>query len=261
MNSHLLLTTMLAIATTTLGVPAAEREKDTRVYELRTYTAAPGKLDALNARFRDHTLKIFEKHGMENIGYWMPVTNTENQLIYIIAHASRDAAKKSWSEFVADPDWKKAQKESEANGKLLAKPPASVFLDATDYSAAIKPSRTGEPRVFELRTYTASAGNLDALNARFRDHTVALFAKHGMSQVGYWTPEKDQKNSDKTLIYILAHKSLDAAKASFEAFRSDPEWVRARAESEKKAGGSLTEGGMAGVKSVFMKPTDYSPMQ
>jgi hypothetical protein len=206
-------------------------------------------------------MKIFEKHGMVNVGYWVPLDNTNHQLIYLLAHASHDAAKKSWTAFGADPDWKKAQKESEVNGRLLAKGPETVFLDATDYSPAIKPAIAQEPRTFELRTYTASAGNLGALNARFRDHTVALFTKHGMEHVGYWTPKEGQRTPVNTLIYILAHKSEDAAKASFAAFRTDPDWIKAKEASEKKAGGSLTEGGMAGVKSVFLKPTDYSPMK
>ena len=112
--------------------------------------------------------------------------------------------------------------------------------------------------MFELRTYTASPGNLDALNARFRNHTLALFTKHGMEHVGYWTPMKGQMGADNTLIYLLAHKSKEAAAASFNTFRADPDWVKAKEESEKKAGGSLTEDGMAGVKSVFLNPTDYS---
>ena len=118
--------------------------------------------------------------------------------------------------------------------------------------------KAAAPRVFELRIYTASTGNLDALDSRFRDHTIQLFSKHGMEHVGYWHPMPGQKGADNTLIYILAHKSKEAADASFKAFRVDPDWVAAREASEKKAGGSLTEGGMAGVKSIFMQPTDYS---
>jgi hypothetical protein len=80
-----------------------------------------------------------------------------------------------------------------------------------------------------------------------------------MTNVGYWTPAKEQKGADNTLIYILAHKSVNAAKKSFDEFRKDPDWIAAREASEKKAGGSLTV--KDGVKSTFMKATDYSPIR
>lgn len=232
--------------------------KDSRVYEMRIYHAAPGKLDDLNKRFRDHTVRLFEKHGIENIGYWTPIENTNNLLIYVLRHASRDAAKKSFAAFGQDPEWKAAAKASEANGPLLIKNGVeSYFMEPTDYSPAIK-STKAEPRVFELREYTASTNNLAALDARFRDHTVGLFAKHGMQNLAYWHLTPGQKDADRKLIYIIAHQTPEAGAASFGAFRQDPDWVKARAESEKKAGGSLTEGGMAGVKSTYMKATDYS---
>ena len=105
------------------------------VYELRIYHTYEGKLDDLLTRFRDHTMKLFEKHGMQNIGYWVPkdAPRSENTLIYLLAHSSRDAAKKSWDAFRADPDWQKAAKASEANGKIVDKV-ESVFLDPTDFS-------------------------------------------------------------------------------------------------------------------------------
>ncbi|HLY08685.1 MAG TPA: NIPSNAP family protein [Planctomycetota bacterium] len=106
-----------------------------RVFELRTYVTLAGRMPALHARFRDHTCKLFEKHGMTNIGYWSPTTgeNPENTLIYIIAHASKDAAEKSWKEFQADPDWVKARTESEKDGKIVASV-KSVFMTPTEYS-------------------------------------------------------------------------------------------------------------------------------
>jgi hypothetical protein len=109
-------------------------------------------------------------------------------------------------------------------------------------------------RVFELRTYTAAPGKFDALNKRFRDHTVRLFTKHGMTHVGYWTPA-DAPLAENTLIYVLAHQSREAAKKSWDAFRSDPEWTKARDESQKD--GTLT----SKVESVFLNPTDYSPIK
>ncbi|MCU0704611.1 MAG: NIPSNAP family protein [Fimbriiglobus sp.] len=260
MRRLLCLSALLFAATAAL---AEDKPKDTMLYELRIYTAAPGKLDALNARFRDHTVKLFEKHGMKNIGYWVPVKNDENKLYYVIAHKDKAARDASFKAFGADPDWQKAAKESEKDGPLLVKvnPIQVVFLTATDYSPAIKPSHTpGTERVFEMRTYTASKGNLDALNARFRDHTVKLFEKHGMTNLAYFTyaPKLNKSGEDVTLLYFLAHKSEDAAKASFDAFRKDADWVAAKEASEKKAGGSLTEK-EGGVKSLFLKPTDYSP--
>src|SRR5438552_912378 len=97
-----------------------------------------------------------------------------------------------------------------------------------------------EPGCFEMRTYYAPPGKLDDLHARFRDHTCKLFEKHGMTNLGYWTPMKDQKGTEDTLIYILAHKNTDARDASFKAFGSDPDWVAARKASEATAGGPLT---------------------
>lgn len=113
-----------------------EKKVDTRIFELRTYTAAPGKMDALNARFRNHTNRLFEKHGMTIIGFWMPAKQKEGEekLIYILAYPSKEAADKSWSDFRDDPVWKKVREESEKDGKLLAKPPESVYMKPTDYS-------------------------------------------------------------------------------------------------------------------------------
>jgi hypothetical protein len=254
---------VLALLATVFTASAAD--KDTRFYEMRTYYAAPGKLDDLNSRFRDHTTKLFEKHGITNIGYWVPIENPENKLVYVLAYPSREARDKSWKDFGGDPDWKKAQSESEANGKLVAKV-EQIYMTATDFSPEIKPTPGAGDRVFELRTYTTTPGNLPTLHARFRDHTVGLFKKHGMTNFAYWqlAPEQpkskdpaSQPNPENTLIYMLAHASVDAAKKSFEAFRADPDWIAARKASEEKGGGSLTV--PDGVKSVFLKATDYSP--
>jgi hypothetical protein len=108
---------------------------DGAVYELRTYTALPGKFDAVKARFRDHTLKLFERHGIHNVGYWVPADGERSQdtLIYIVSHKSREAAAKSWAAFRADPDWIKARDASEKDGKIVAKV-ESVFLTPADFS-------------------------------------------------------------------------------------------------------------------------------
>jgi hypothetical protein len=252
MNKTFLLLGLAAFASSA-GVAA---DKDSRCFEMRTYYSPPGRLDDLHARFRNHTMKLFEKHGMQNIGYWVPQENPDNKLIYVLAYPNREAREKSWKAFMADDEWQEVRKKTEANGPIVAKV-EELFLTATDYSPPIAPFVSTEPRVFELRTYTASPGNLDALNARFRDHTMKLFAKHGMQNIGYWTLVPDQKDADKTLLYILAHKNREEARKSFAAFGQDPEWTAARKASEEQAGGSLTAQG--GVKSVFLNATDYSP--
>ena len=100
---------------------------------MRTYFAAPGKLDDLNARFRNHTLKLFEKHGMKNVGYWMPLENAEQKLVYVIGHKDRESAAASWKSFGADPAWQAVVKESEKNGRLVSRI-ESVYMNPTDYS-------------------------------------------------------------------------------------------------------------------------------
>ena len=256
---------LLSLLTLGLFAVAPAAEPDTRLFEMRVYYAAEGKLDALNARFRDHTLKLFAKHGITSLGYFVPTKNTENKLVYFLAYANREARDASWKAFQADPDWKAAAKASEANGKLITKV-ESAFLTATDYSALAQAKNYGQG-VFELRTYTTEPGRLEALNARFRDHTLKLFEKHGMTNVSYWNLAADQKGAKSplvagnTLIYLLTHKSEEAAKASFDAFRADPVWVAAKEASEKKAGGSLTIAQPNGVKSEFLVPTDYSPVK
>jgi hypothetical protein len=118
-----------------ISTPVASAQTSNRVFELRTYTAAPGKLDALHKRFRDHTVRLLSKHGMSHVGYWAPADAplAENTLIYVLAHKSREAAKKSWDDFRADPEWVKVRDESQKDGPLTTKV-ESVFLNPTDYS-------------------------------------------------------------------------------------------------------------------------------
>ena len=225
-------------------------------YELRTYTAREGKLEALHNRFRNHTTKLFAKHGMVNVGYWTPQENDKHRLVYLLGYPNRQARDRAWKKFFEDPDWKKAYRESIANGRLVKKV-ESIFLAPTDYSPPIRPAAASpEERVFELRIYTAAKGKLDNLHARFRDHTIALFAKHGITNFAYFKLPDGQPNSETTLLYLLAHKSRQAAKDSLASFLKDPKWIAAKKASEENAGGSLTAPG--GVRSLFLNPTDYS---
>ena len=119
----------------TQGIQNAHAASADRVFELRTYTAPEGKLPNLQARFRDHTMGIFENHGITNIGYFTPQDepNSSNTLIYIIAHPSREAAEANWAAFGADPEWQRVSRESQVDGRILSGV-VSVFLDPTDFS-------------------------------------------------------------------------------------------------------------------------------
>jgi len=230
---------------------------DARVFELRTYTSPPGKRETLLERFAGHTLALFEKHGMTNIAYWLPVDaadGADDKIVYLLAHASRDAAKASWAAFNADPEWREVAKASEANGRIVSHV-ESTFLTATDYSPALTASVAHPPRMFELRTYTTPEGKLAELDARFGGGETDLFAKAGMTGIGYFHPLDADKGAGHTLVYILAHKDRDAAKASWKAFSQDPEWVKMKATTE--ANGRLT----SKIQSVFLTPTEFSPLK
>jgi hypothetical protein len=109
--------------------------QSSRVFELRVYHCFPGRLPALQARFRDHTIRIFNKHHMTSVAYWTPQdpATKDNTLIYILAHESRESATKSWADFRTDPEWQQVAKASEADGKIVEKVD-STFMDPTDYS-------------------------------------------------------------------------------------------------------------------------------
>jgi NIPSNAP len=224
------------------------------VYELREYHASEGKLDALLARFRDHTITIFNRHGLKSIAYWTPTDDPlkGRTLIYILEHPSRAAATANWKSFHDDPEWVKVAAESEANGKLTVKI-ESTYMSATDFSRAASGGGASTPEtVYELRIYHTNEGKLEPLLKRFREKETAIFRRLGMYGVGYWTAD-DEPLKGRTLIYILKHKSRDAATESWAQFAKDPEWVKLKAESE--AGGAFVEK----RESIFMTRTEFSP--
>lgn len=245
-----LLLMLLAGAFFAMPVSAQKSKAEPRLYEMRVYYCEPGRLDALLTRFRDHTTRIFEKHGMTNVGYWLPLDNTDNKLIYVLSYPDLAARDASWKAFSSDPEWKKVAEDSQKDGKIVAKV-VSTYMHETDFSFPMKVKGTNPERVFELRTYYTVPGKLPDLLARFRNHTTSLFKKHGMTNLNYWVPDK----IDNQLIYMLAHDSEAAGKKSFDDFREDPKWVKARDDSEKN--GKIVEK----VESIYMKATDFSPIR
>jgi hypothetical protein len=225
-----------------------------KLYEVRIYYPTPGKYNEIVDRFRQYTTKLFEKHGMENIGYWTPTDTARHELIYILAYPNRAARDSSWKHFGADPDWKAVVAKTEANGKLVARVD-QIFMTETDFSPLVQPHKDKQPRTFEMRTYTAEPGKLPDLLARFRNHTVKLIDKHKMNNIGYWLTEKTDANGQAQLFYILAHPSEAIGKEQWEAFRNDPAWKTVKETSEKN--GPITKK----IDAVYLHPTDYSPMR
>lgn len=225
--------------------------QDGPVYELRTYYCLPGKRIDLINRFQNHTLAIFDRFGMENVGYWLP-EDQENVLIYILKFDNKAAKEQAWKNFMADPEWQRVWKASEENGKIVEKV-ESVMMKETDYSPGnFKPKMMSG--VYELRIYTPAEGDPTKINARFRDHTIKLFEKHGMENVVYFNTF-DEKDGGSKLIYLLTHKSRQAGQESFGTFRVDPAWVKAKTDSE--ANGPI----VTKVESIYMKSLPFSNMK
>jgi len=133
--------------------------------------------------------------------------------------------------------------------------PANMAMAGVDFGKWEK----GSKHVLELRTYHAAPGKLDALLTSFRDHTQGLFEKHGMTNLACFQFTADQPGAEDRLLYFLAYKNMDAATKSWTDLRADPVWLTAKKESEEKAGGSLTT--EYGALSVFLNPTDFSPLK
>ncbi len=248
-----ILALFVAFVLSSFAVKYFEKNDEGRLYEMRLYYAPQGKLNDLHSRFRNHTVKLFEKHGIENIGYWIPLDNPDNKLIYILSFPNKEAREKSWADFGNDPEWKKVQESSERKGPLVSKI-ESTLMKTTDFSPPPALNKKGK-RVFELRTYKTPPGKLNELMGRFRNHTVNLFSKHGMEHIGYWQPLEKEQGAENTLIYILAHESKEAAEQAFTSFRVDTDWINVKETSE--ADGPIVES----VASVFMKPTTYSKIK
>ncbi len=230
----------------------AAQTPDTRYFELRFYYCYPGRLDALIDRFQNHTTRIFEKHGMENIGYWLPTKNDQNALYYILAYPNKETREKSWTDFRNDPEWKEVAAKSETSGKIVESV-TSVFMNVSDIFPIIKAASAGQEHIYEWRTYTCLPGRLPNLLTRFKDHTLKLFEKHSMENIAYFLTKENTGQSK--LVYLLAHSSEAEAAKSWAAFVEDPAWIAARDASEKE--GKILEK----LESVYLKPLSFSKMK
>jgi hypothetical protein len=257
------------------------------LYELRIYQPAEGGQAKLLQFMETQGLKLVQKNGLDVVAAFTPTDPKDTRIVTLVRHADRDACDAAYSKMESNPEIQAAFSNAFPSG-LPLKSLTRIFLSPTDYSPALAADAKGTDakpdRVFELRTYIATPNNLEALHARFRDHTMKLFQKHGITNLVYWNIAKgesmtasevlkgvsptDRGTADiasdlpatgNTLVYFITHRSEEAAKSSFDSFRQDAVWDKVRTESEKAAGGSLTAGN--GVKSWFLKPTNFSPLK
>lgn len=223
-------------------------------YEMRTYTCHPDKRPDLIERFKNHTIKLFNKHGIKSVAYFIPADTVQNSLTFILQYPSEQSRDILWNQFANDPEWKAAAAKSEANGKLVAKVDQTFMTMANELSTKVAKTKKKEKKIFELRIYTCLPDRLDALTLRFRDHTRTLFERHGMQNIVYWK-SLEKNGQQPKLIYLLAHKSEKTAKASFESFVADADWIKARDASE--ASGKIVQN----IESIYFKALPFSPLQ
>ena len=215
------------------------------LYELRVYDAMPGKLPALNDRFADHTVGFFKKHDIGILGFWTAEIGTSNQLTYILNFDSMADREKKFAAFGADRGWQEVRAETESEGPFVSSI-RNTFMRLTSYSEEPKITTN----VQEMRVYQAMPGKLPALNDRFANHTMNLFKKHGMENVGYWTNDVGTSNQ---LVYMLGYAGLGDREKTWAAIGADPDRQKARAESEKD--GPLVRQSV----STILRRTAYSP--
>jgi hypothetical protein len=250
---------LAACATPIPSAPATPPAPAIGLYELRIYTAAPGKMDALNARFRDHTVSLFKKHGMTPVAFYRTVDAqgavSGDKLYYIMGYKDRATRDASWQAFATDPAWRQVYADSQKDGSLTSRI-ENQFLAPAEYSPPLNTRVSAKPRLFELRTYTATEGKLENIHARFRDHTISIFARHGMTNMLYWRPTAGQDALAGKMVYLLAFPDVAARNAAWQAFAADPEWKKVSDESQKD--GPILAGR---PDSVLLAPTDYSPLK
>ena len=264
-------------------VAMAQTSPATKIYEFRSYVATPGRQADVLKLINDSGLSVMTKHNITLVGAWTNVDAADERVFTLLSHKDKASAIANNTAFQNDPGWVDALQKSTVDGKKPVATFERIFLTTNDYSPNLEVKAVGN-RVFELRTYVASKGNLPALNARFKNHTLGLFTKHGMTNILYCSVldgekltaaklleavspigkgtaqiDADLPAAGNSLFYFITHASPDAAKASFGKFGADEEWQKARQASEAAAGGSLTA--KDGVKSLFLKPTAFSPLK
>lgn len=222
-------------------------------FEMRTYYCYPDKLEALKNRFRDHTLELFEKHGMTNIGYWEPLENSQNKLVYLMGYPSRAFRDSAWAAFFEDPKWKTVYEASHQNGPIVDSV-VNAFYHYSDFSPKLIKEDLG-PRLFSMRTYFTHPGKLQDLKNRFANHTLKIFEDNGIHNLVYLDLASTEAGADNILTYFVTFPDTLARKNSWDKFRNDPAWKAAYEASIQN--GKLVDS----IVDELLMATDFSPIK
>ena len=215
------------------------------IYEFRTYEATPGNLPALNTHL-EVAAGLFQKHGLGVLGFWTEEVGTGGRVNYMWIYEDVAERQQKLAAFGSDPAWQKQVTEETAMHGVVVERTHNIMLEPTPYSP--EPRMTGH--VQELRRYDAMPGKMENLHERFANHTMGLFEKHGITNIGYWT---ETFGTSRRLVYMLGYPSLADREKSWAVFTADPDWQNVWAESEKD--GTL----VAKLSNIILRRTAYSP--
>jgi hypothetical protein len=239
-------------ATATRSItPRTDRE--TRLFELRTYHASEGKLNALHERFRNHTVRLLARHGIECVGFWVPRENSGNNLIVLHAYPSAAARSAAWQRFAIDPEWRKIKVQSESDGKLVHQID-EMILAPTDFCPIVALANPGQKRCYELQIVRGP--NSGFVAGRFRDHALKLLHRHGLTHVGSWTPTGGKMADGVALVSLVACDSAEMHAKAARSYRNDPFWSTTATTSD--SGWQLLQ---SGGDRLVLVATDYSPLR
>lgn len=232
--------------------PSRSRTAVNSYYELRLYTVTSNKMDGVLERFRDTVEPVRRKYGITTVGYWSaPGSSNGGTFAYLMAAPTKDALGQQEKAFGADPQFKAGYAASNAkHGKtvdgILALPLRQ------DASARFDFTPTNRPRAFDLRIYSVAPGKLGAFRARWRDHAVPIYERHGLHSIGWWVADTKDSDGNDQFVCLLAGESLDAVQRSIAAFHADSGWQRVERETEQQ--GKLR----TGVTAYKLLPADFS---
>ncbi len=240
----------LCVLASTMIASAAEN-----YHEIRIYTVTSNKMGGVMERFRETVDPVRRKHGITTLGYWSePGSTNGGAFVYLMTAASKEELQKQEQEFGADPQFKEGYAFSnKKHGKTVEK---IVSLPLTmDATAKFDFTSAKTPRAFDLRIYSVLPGKLEAFRARWRDHAVPIYERHGLHSVGWWVSDKKDAEDHDQFVCLLAGESIPAILSSIREFHQDAAWIRV--EKETEAGGKLR----SGVTGFKLTPTDFSALK